>query len=79
MICYAMVKSKKNEIRKFQTKLKLNIRTIPTNQDFLKKKCFKLLFKKKKKPKTLVRYETLPITMTLSLNPIVSVILMMIR
>ena len=32
MICYAMVKSKKkNEIRKFQTKLKLNIRTIPTN------------------------------------------------
>ena len=24
MICYAMVKSKKNEIRKFQTKLKLN-------------------------------------------------------
>ena len=32
MICYAMVKSKKkDEIRKFQTKLKLNIRTIPTN------------------------------------------------
>ena len=31
MICYAMVKSKKNEIRRFQTKLKLNIRTIPTN------------------------------------------------
>ena len=31
MICYAMVKSKKNEIREFQTKLKLNIRTIPTN------------------------------------------------
>ena len=32
MICYAMVKSKKkNEIRKFQTKLKLNIRTIPAN------------------------------------------------
>ena len=29
MLC--MVKSKKNEIRKFQTKLKLNIRTIPTN------------------------------------------------
>ena len=32
MICYAMAKSKtKNEIRKYQTKLKLNIRTIPTN------------------------------------------------
>ena len=32
MICYAMVKSKKkDEIRKFQTKLKLNITAIPTN------------------------------------------------
>ena len=31
MICYAMVKSKKNETEKFQTKLKLNMRTIPTN------------------------------------------------
>ena len=31
MICYAMVNSKKNEIRKFQRKLKLNIRTIATN------------------------------------------------
>ena len=41
MICYAMVKPNKNkEIRKFQLKLKLNIRTIPT-----RKKCFKLLFK----------------------------------
>ena len=33
----------------------------------------------RQKPKTLRRYETLSITMTLSLNPIVSVILMMIR
>ena len=32
MTCYAIVKSKKNEIRKFQTRLKLKIRTIPTNQ-----------------------------------------------
>ena len=31
MICYAMVKPKKNETEKFQTKLKLNMRTIPTN------------------------------------------------
>ena len=31
MICNAMVKSKKNEIRKFQTKVTLNITTIPTN------------------------------------------------
>ena len=31
MIYYAMVKSKKNETEKFQTKLKLNMRTIPTN------------------------------------------------
>ena len=31
IICCAMVKSKKNEIRKLQTKLKLNITTIPTD------------------------------------------------
>ena len=41
-----MVKSKKNEIRKLQTKLELNIKTIPTdNKSFLEKKCFKMLFK----------------------------------
>ena len=41
-----MVKSKKNEIRKLQTKLELNIKTIPTDEkSFLEKKCFKMLFK----------------------------------
>ena len=40
MICYVMVT---NEIRKFQTKLKLKLfRQI---KSFLKNKCFKLLFK----------------------------------
>ena len=31
-------------VRKFQTKLKLNFRTIPI-KSFIKKKCFKLIFK----------------------------------
>ena len=49
MVCYAMVKSKKNEIRKFQTKLKLTLELFQEiMKSFLKNKCFKLLFKKKK-------------------------------